>query len=80
GVMGQFVADEHLQPLTADDVGRFLDAYAANKNRVLSRTDHAQILLKITDGTTGSFDAAKMKSVMEATKLVIQNRLIERVP
>jgi hypothetical protein len=68
-----FVLDEQVEPLTDRDVADFIYNYAASINRKLSTTEHAQFLLHVTGGATGSFDAARMQAVTRAVIFILEN-------
>ena len=71
-----YVLSEEMEPLNDKDVAAYLHDYAASKNRVLSLPEHAQLMQQVTGGAVGTFDKAKMQAVMEATKLILENRVL----
>lgn len=71
-----YVLREEMEPLNDKDVATYLHDYAASKNRVLSLPEHTQLMMEITGGAIGTFDKAKMQSVMEATKALLERGVI----
>jgi len=71
-----YVLSEEMEPLNDKDVAAYLHDYAARKNRVLSLPEHAKLMQQVTGGAVGTFDKAKMQAVMEATKLILENRVL----
>ncbi|MCW1887016.1 serine protease [Luteolibacter flavescens] len=71
-----FVLEEHLQPLTHEHVAEFLTDYAAGVNRSLSLQEHSMLMLMITGGATGSFNAERMAAVTQQTTLILENGVL----
>jgi len=74
--MDPYVLREEMEPLNDKEVASYLHNYAASKNRELSLPEHTQLMLEITGGAVGHFDKVKMRAVMEATKLILENGVI----
>lgn len=74
--MGPYVLNEPVEAFTGEQVADYLNEYAARRNRVLSHTEHLQLLLEITGGATGALDGAMMETVMLATQQILEKGVI----